>query len=190
MNRALIASSSGESFAFIEKLLRSEGFTKISCAVSGNEARRLMTSGVEPELIIISAPLSDEFGQELAMAAAEYTSAEVILLCGSDISDDIAAIASECGVTVLPKDSGRQSLSDAVRAAAEAHRELHGSERENADILTKIDEMRLINRAKCRLMQYLNFTEHQAHKYIEKQAMNNRQTRREAAEKILAAYEK
>ena len=50
--------------------------------------------------------------------------------------------------------------------------------------------MRLINRAKCTLIEYLKFTEPQAHRYIEKQAMNNRQTRREVAEKILKTYKK
>lgn len=190
MKRALIASSSVEYAAFIEQFLRNEGIIKISCALSGNEARRFIMSDTKPELIIISTPLSDEFGQELSITAAEYTSSKVILICESDISDDIAETVSEFGVTVISKDSNRQSLSDAVRAAAESHQELHGSEKENSDILIKIDDMRLINRAKCRLMQYLNFTEHQAHKYIEKQAMNNRQTRREAAEKILAAYDK
>ena len=39
-------------------------------------------------------------------------------------------------------------------------------------------------------MKYLKFTEPQAHRYIEKQAMNNRQTRREAAQKIIDTYEK
>ena len=49
--------------------------------------------------------------------------------------------------------------------------------------------MRTINRAKTTLMKYLKFTEPQAHKYIEKQAMNNRQTRLEVAVRILAQYE-
>lgn len=190
MNRALIAASSADSASYTEQLLRGEGFTRIASAFSGNEARRLMLIEPEPELILISSPLSDEFGSELSIDAAEYTSAAVILVCSGDVSNEISESLSAYGITVLPKNCSRQSLSEIIRAASEKHRGLHGSEKENADILTKIDEMRLISRAKCRLMQYLGFTENQAHKYIEKQAMNNRLTRKEAAEKILAAYEK
>ena len=62
--------------------------------------------------------------------------------------------------------------------------------KENDDILTKINEIRLISRAKSTLMKYLHFTEPQAHKYIEKQAMNNRCTRKEVAQKVIAQYEK
>ena len=36
----------------------------------------------------------------------------------------------------------------------------------------KIEEIRLVDRAKCALIQYLSFTEQQAHRHIEKQAMD------------------
>ena len=54
---------------------------------------------------------------------------------------------------------------------------------------TKIEEIRLVNRAKCCLIQYLKFSEPQAHRYIEKQAMDTRQTRKEVAQRILSTYE-
>ena len=47
----------------------------------------------------------------------------------------------------------------------------------------------MVDRAKCALIQYLGFTEPQAHRYIEKQAMDLRQTRREVAESILKSDE-
>lgn len=50
-------------------------------------------------------------------------------------------------------------------------------------------EARLIERAKEVLMEYLKMTEAQAHRYIEKQAMDMRITRREVAESILKTYE-
>lgn len=190
MNLALIAASSADYALNMEHMLKGEGFTRITSAFSGNEARRLMLSAPEPELILILSPLSDEFGSELSIDAAEHTSAAVILVCGNDISDEISENLSPYGITVLPRNSIRQTLSAIINSSAGTHISPDASEKENANILSKIDEMRLISRAKCRLMQYLGFTENQAHKYIEKQAMNNRLTRKEAAEKILAAYEK
>ena len=63
-------------------------------------------------------------------------------------------------------------------------------ENENLRLQKKIDEIRLVDRAKCILIQYLQMTEAQAHKYIEKQAMNLRQSRLQTAESILKTYER
>ena len=64
-----------------------------------------------------------------------------------------------------------------------------GLRNENFKLQSKIEEIRLVNRAKCVLIQYLKLTEPQAHRYIEKQAMDTRQTKKDVAEKILKTYE-
>lgn len=53
----------------------------------------------------------------------------------------------------------------------------------------KSEEIRTINRAKLALMQYLGFTEQQAHHYLEKQAMDLRCAKIEIALKIIKLYE-
>ena len=53
----------------------------------------------------------------------------------------------------------------------------------------KIEEIRLVDRAKCVLIQYLNMTEAEAHRYIEKQAMDMRKTKKTIAENILNTYD-
>ena len=42
-----------------------------------------------------------------------------------------------------------------------------------------------MDRAKCVLIEYLKMTESEAHRFIEKQAMDMRITKREVAERIL-----
>jgi response regulator NasT len=63
-------------------------------------------------------------------------------------------------------------------------------ENENNKLQKKIEAIRLVDRAKCVLIQYLNMTEPQAHRYIEKQAMDLRQSRVATAENILKTYER
>lgn len=53
----------------------------------------------------------------------------------------------------------------------------------------KEQERHLVTRAKGVLMQYLNMTEEQAHRYIEKQAMDMRSTKKSIALSILSTYE-
>lgn len=62
-----------------------------------------------------------------------------------------------------------------------------GLQRENVRLNEKLEELRLVSRAKGALMRVLGMTEPQAHHYIEKQAMDLRATRREVARRILGA---
>ncbi|HRR78226.1 MAG: ANTAR domain-containing protein [Ruminococcus sp.] len=190
MKRSVIVSSSVDFTDSISAILQSEGYSTVHTAACGNELRRSLHSEAEPELAVIDCPLPDEFGQELALRISETTSAAVLLICGSYIRDDLAEKVSDSGIAVASKPINRQKIINAVRSLSASRSRMMGLKKENAGLLTKIDEMRLINRAKCTLMEYLKFTEPQAHRYIEKQAMNTRQTRREVALRILATYER
>ena len=53
----------------------------------------------------------------------------------------------------------------------------------------KMEDLRLIGRAKCLLIQYSHMTEQEAHRWIEQRSMDQRVTRRRVAEEILQKYE-
>ncbi|MCR4888721.1 MAG: ANTAR domain-containing protein [Ruminococcus sp.] len=190
MNRAYIVSAPSNSLAMLEQAVRIEGFGSVAVISGCSEARRLIKGGASPDIIIINTPLSDEFGQELAETAAEETSAGIILICSGDIADELADRLSDYGVTVLARPVSRETLSRHIRLITANRSRMSGLKKETPEIMNRIEEMRVINRAKTVLMKYLKFTEPQAHRYIEKQAMNNRQTRREVAERVIEQYEK
>ena len=52
----------------------------------------------------------------------------------------------------------------------------------------KLKDIRIVDKAKCLLIQYEGMTEEDAHRRIEKQAMDRRLPKREIAEEILASY--
>ena len=52
----------------------------------------------------------------------------------------------------------------------------------------KMEEIRLVNRAKMLLMQNLNMSEADAHRYIEKEAMNRCIKRTNLSEEIIKTY--
>ena len=189
MNRAIIVSVQSELISTIEQAARIEGFSSVAVISGGSEARRLIKGEPEPDLIIINAPLPDEFGQELAETAAEETAAGIILISPSDIAEELADRLSDYGVTVIARPFTHEELSRSIRLIAASRTRMSGL-KETPEIMGRIEEIRTISRAKTVLMKYLKFTEPQAHRYIEKQAMNNRQTRREVAEHIIQQYEK
>ena len=51
-----------------------------------------------------------------------------------------------------------------------------------------MEEIRLVNRAKWLLIDKLKMTESDAHRFIEKQAMNLGITKKEMAEKVIRSY--
>ena len=82
-----------------------------------------------------------------------------------------------------------KKLIDSFKIPADNQKELDFLKFQNQKLQNKLEEIRLINRAKCVLIQYLNMTEQQAHRYIEKQSMDLRQSRVVTAESILKTYE-
>lgn len=140
-------------------------------------------------LVLIISPLSDEFGQELAQTAAKDTLAGVILIVQSQLVDEISSKVEDSGVLVLPRSLNQQIFFSAVKMMTVVHRRLAMALPQTEKLQNKIEEIRLVDRAKCLLIQYLQYTEQQAHRYIEKQAMDQRKTRKEIAREIIRDYE-
>lgn len=189
MNRAIIVTPPSETARTIEQLLRNEGFSSVNVVNSGSEVRRMIKNGAEVDLIIINAPLSDEFGNDLAETVAEELSAAVIMICSGDIAAELESSFSDHGIAMISKPISGEAFSRCL-SEIELSNGNFCDVKESAEILSRTDDIRLINRAKSALMKYLKFTEPQAHRYLEKHAMNNRCTRREAAIHIINAYEK
>ena len=184
--RAVIVSAAPDIAELAEQTVRGLGSGYTAVIQGGAEARRLILGETPPDIVIVNTPLADEFGQELAESAAEETGAVTLLLCLGDIADDLADRLSESGVIVLSKPVNRDQLGEAIRLAMDGNP--FSEEKESTEVLRRIADIRLINRAKSVLMKNLHFTEPQAHRHLEKQAMNNRCTRRQAAEQIIKTY--
>ena len=89
----------------------------------------------------------------------------------------------------LAMDAFSVSLANGLNEPRMSRRRMLGLRDENVQLQKKIEEIRLVDRAKCVLIQVLSMTEPQAHRYLEKEAMDRRVTRREVAEQVLRTYE-
>lgn len=188
MDSGLIVSGTSKGTAFIQKVLQSSGCAQIAVARSGSEARRLLIEN-EYDLVVINAPLGDEYGHELAMSVAGGAGSGVLLIVKAEAADEISSKVEESGVFVVPKPISTQLFFQSVKLVEATRRRMLGLRSENSKLKRKIEDIKLADRAKCALIQYLGMTEAQAHRYIEKQAMDLRLTRREVAQRILNTYE-
>ena len=140
-------------------------------------------------LALILAILSVPVMIILSLAPWALAVAGVVLLVKAEMADEVAVRVEDAGVFVVPKPLNRALLFGAVKLAQAANRRIMGLQRQNNILQQKIDDIRLVDRAKCALIQYRLLTEPEAHKYIEREAMDSRRTRREVAQAILRMYE-
>ena len=72
-----------------------------------------------------------------------------------------------------------------VASGREARRRLEYLRQENDKLRDKIAQIRLVDRAKCYLIEHKGMSEAEAHRMIEKTAMDTRRDRAEVAAEIL-----
>ena len=160
----------------------------MSQARSAAEARRKL-SGAAFDLILVNAPLPDEMGADFAMEACEDSDAGVLLLVRSELYDETYDRVLRTGVVTLAKPTSQQMVSQSLRFLCAMRERLRGKRQRQATVEEKIEELRLVNRAKWLLIECLHMTEADAHRYITRQAMEQRTGKREIAESIIRTYQ-
>ena len=113
----------------------------------------------------------------------------MIILVRAELSDAVAEAVEDDGVLVVGKPVKAAVMRSVLRLTKAASNRMTALKTKNRALLQKIEDIRLIDRAKCILIEYLRMSETQAHHYIEKQAMDMRMTKREVALNILKTYE-
>lgn len=188
MGRALIVSAGASSNEYISARLTELGYSRPLIVPSGAEARRRMLES-DFELIVVNAPLPDEFGHELCADAVEKTDAGVVLLVKAAAAEQLLTPMSEQGVLLVSKPFSNTLFLQAIHMAAASNHRLQYLRQENNRMQEKLAQVRLVSRAKCCLVEQEKITEAEAHRYIEKRAMDTRRDRTEVAQEILDSYD-
>ena len=188
MKSALIVSRSEKGTAFFTEMLRADFFDAISVLSSCGKARRQLLER-DFDLVIINAPLCDESGEALARHIAANGAAQVILVVASENFDEISAATEGCGVLLSPRPVNRRIFWTTLKLAMASRDRLKMMHAENRRLQQRLEDIKIIDRAKCVLISSLGISEQEAHRFIEKQAMDTRATRRELAQEILKRHE-
>ncbi len=140
------------------------------------------------DAIIVSVPLRSEFGLDYVAEVSKKSAAPIIVLARADIAGEVQSRLKFTGAFVLAKPFQKSVLQQTIRTAVVAKENINRLISEKSELSRQLDDVRVIDRAKCCLIQYLNLTEEQAHRHIQKLAMDTRRTQREIAEDILRTY--
>ncbi len=183
----LVVSSSEKFDRALSALLPEDRYGPVATASDVSHARRLLLEK-SFDIVIINTPLPDDFGTEFALDVCENSATGVLLLVRAEHYPDINAKVSPYGVLVVSRPASAQTVTQSLLLLCGTRERLRRMERKTASIEEKMEEIRLVNRAKWILIEQMKMTEQQAHRYIEKQAMDRCVTRRAIAEKILSMY--
>lgn len=184
--RVLVVSGADNTFAYFKKILPYESFDPILKANNSSEAKRfLLTNTVD--ILIIDAPLTDEFGIDLAQEYSQ-TSLGILIMVNSSLYEQVAYRVEDLGIYTIIKPNSTENMYSAVKLLSAMHKKLAKMETKTKKLQEKMQDIKIINQAKIILIQKLNMSEESAHYYIEKQAMDTRLPKSMVAENIIRTY--
>ena len=183
----LIVSATDSFTSAFADLLPETRYYPVYTVTSVSAAKRALAEKAF-DFVIINAPLPDDAGTRFAIDICTSKQSAVLLLAKSDVHAGIHDRVAEYGVFTLPKPTSKPTMIHALNWMESARERLRQFEKKSLSIEEKMSEIRLVNKAKWILISELTMSEPEAHRYIEKQAMDRCISKRTIAEEIIKLY--
>jgi len=170
------------------EMLTAAGLDVVGQAATGEAAVELVMR-LQPDVIVLDIRMPAMDGLTAAeIIAAQRTTAIVMLTAFSE--PDLVSRASEAGATAyLVKPVSPTALVPAIEVALARFRESAALQSQVDSLRTKLDERKLIERAKSRLQQRLSVDEESAYRWLQRAAMDRRAAMADVAQMVLESSE-
>lgn len=169
--------------SFIRTMLIEPLFT-LQVINDPNEARRQMID-YNADIVIIDA--GDGSDTDIAIDIASSNST-ILVLAPNHLYDQISYRVESYGIITLSKPFDTFNFYQMIKVCIAVHNKISALNMETYRLKEKMEEIRTINRAKMLLMSALHMTEQEAHRYLEKEAMDRCTKRTEVAISIIKIY--
>ena len=183
----LLVSASTKFNGSLLEMFPSSRYDPVTTVGNVSAAKRALAER-DYDFVVVNSPLPDGDGLRFAIDAGGTKSTVSLLLVRGEQYPEFFDRSAAFGVFLLTKPLSRASLQMALDWLASARERLRLTEKRVLSFEEKMDEIRLVNRAKWLLIQELKMTEPDAHRYIEKQAMDRCVAKRVIAEDIIKTY--
>ncbi|NLN55074.1 MAG: ANTAR domain-containing protein [Clostridiales bacterium] len=184
----LIVSSGSTAIDYFKGLLLPNRFNPIETAANAGEAERRVIEKAFG-LVIINTPLPDDFGTKLAINLSRFETTGILLLVKSTLYEEILYKTENYGIVTLSKPVDKHTASQTINALVSMRNRMQSFESRVESLETRMEEIKIVNRAKLILVERLKMSEPEAHRFIEKSAMDRCVKKREIAENIIKTYE-
>ena len=183
----LVISAKEKFNASLQSLLPDSKYAPVQMVSSVSLAKRVLLER-SFDFVFINTPLPDDFGTRFAIEISGNKGTVILLLVRNEVYEEVCDKVTEYGILTLPKPASKQMVAHTLNFMAGIRERLRKLEKKSLSMEEKMKEIRLVNRAKWVLIDELKMSEADAHRYIEKQAMDHCVSRREIAEEIISTY--
>ena len=186
--RVLLIDDHAPSRAIVAETVAAEGGQVVGNGSRVEDALHLVER-YRPDVAILAVGLSDGDGVEAAHQVMKTCPCPLVLLT-SRTEVAVAARAAEAGILgFLAKPLRPQELGPTLDLAVSRFRDLESMRQENDALKRKLESRRLVDRAKALLIQRLGLTEPEAHRRLQKTAMDTRRPMVDVAQSVLLSQE-
>ena len=183
----LIVSNSEKFQNALRSLLPESAYSPIVTAASVGAAERARNNQ-DFDFVFVNSPLPDDAGIRFAIDCCRAGGTVVLLFAAAALYDSIQSRVEKHGVFVLPRPVPRDAILRGLNWMTAARERLRSYEKKVQPVEEKMEEIRLVNRAKWLLISELKMSEPDAHHYITHQAMDRCCSKRTVAEEIIRLY--
>lgn len=180
----LIVSSSEKFNKVFSELLSGSAFRRVSFSSSVSNAKRELAER-NYDVIIVNSPVHDDAAERFTYGISKRSDCVVMFATDNKLYADYYEKMTRCGVFLLRKPSTRALLESAISWLCTARERVRITEAKERSVDDKIQEIRLVNQAKWKLIRERDIDESEAHRIILKMAMDRSMTKAEVAEIIL-----
>ena len=149
-----------------------------------NEARRIAK---ERSFQIVIVDSDDSGDADLAVDISDSLSTVLLMVPGVHF-DQVSYSVEAYGILTITKPFDAFYFYNMIKIAIAVHYKINILSSQTVKLKEKMEEIRQVNRAKMLLMQSLSMTEQEAHRYLEKQAMDRGMKRLAVAEEVIRNY--
>ena len=183
----LIVSASEKFQNALRSLLPETSYSPI-VTVSHIGAAERTRNGQDFDFVFVNSPLPDDAGIRFAIDCCRAGGTVVLLFAAAALYDSIRSRVEKHGVFVLPRPVPRDAILRGLNWMTAARERLRSYEKKVQPVEEKMEEIRLVNRAKWLLISELKMSEPDAHHYITRQAMDRCCSKRVVAEEVIRLY--
>ena len=149
-----------------------------------NEARRLCTERV---FNIVIVDFADGEGTDFAVDISSCTST-ILLLAPTQFFDQLSYRVEPYGILTITSPFDQFYFYNMIKIAIAVQYKVQVLSSQTIKLKEKMEEIRIVNRAKMLLMQNKEMSEQEAHRFLEKQAMDRSMKRIAVPDEIIKTY--
>jgi response regulator NasT len=168
----------------LKETLEEEGYEVVGETGRGDEAIELVRR-LEPDLAILDIKMPGLDGLAAAREISTEKKAAVLILTAFSQRDLIEQARDAGALAYLVKPFQKSELIPAVEVALGRFNEIRALADQNLSLAEQLETRKLVDRAKGRLMDNFGLSEADAFRFVQKTAMDTRQTLKAVAQSVI-----